>query len=172
MLALLYALQRHRRYAAINIAGLAFGIACSLILGLYLRLELTYDRHFAQHGRIYRVLDEFTTSGVTDRSALTSSLLAPTLAADNPQIQAYTRFWSAGGGGNGVAIDHGGVTYRWKHVWRAVDERCVGRQDRQCVRIDRQPARWARNHHRFVPLHPPASRHDRRRRALLRAAAR
>lgn len=119
MLAMLRTLQREKRYAAINIAGLALGIACSLILGLYLRSELTYDRHFAQHERIYRVVNEFTTGGVTDRTALTSWLLAPALAAENPQIQAYTRFFSASGGGNGVAIRHGAVTYHWQQAYFA-----------------------------------------------------
>ncbi len=38
-------LGRERLYAAINIVGLALGLASSLILGLYLRGELTYDRH-------------------------------------------------------------------------------------------------------------------------------
>jgi hypothetical protein len=35
---------RERLYAVINIGGLALGLASCLILGLYLRDELTYDR--------------------------------------------------------------------------------------------------------------------------------
>ncbi len=38
-------LARERLYAAINIVGLALGLASCLILGLFLRGELTYDRH-------------------------------------------------------------------------------------------------------------------------------
>jgi putative ABC transport system permease protein len=38
-------LYREKAYALINLCGLSLAIACSLILGLYLRSELTYDRH-------------------------------------------------------------------------------------------------------------------------------
>ena len=58
-------LRRERLYAAINIAGLALGIACCLILGLFLKSELTYDRHFTGYEHIYRVVNEFTTGGKT-----------------------------------------------------------------------------------------------------------
>ena len=53
-------LTREKTYAAINIVGLALGIACCLILGLYLRSELTYDQHYRNHERIYRLVNEFT----------------------------------------------------------------------------------------------------------------
>ena len=56
-------LRREKLYAAINIAGLSLGIACCLILGLFLRSQLTYDQHYPDHERIYRVVNEFTTGG-------------------------------------------------------------------------------------------------------------
>jgi putative ABC transport system permease protein len=113
MLALLRALKREKLYAAINIAGLALGIACALVLGLFLRSELTYDRHFSKHERIYRIVDEFVTAANIDRTALTSHMLGPMLAADYPQIKAYVRFQS-NSGDTGVAIHHGNDTYYWK----------------------------------------------------------
>ena len=51
-------LRRERLYAVINIAGLALGVASCLILGLFLKSELTYDRHFEGHERIYRLENE------------------------------------------------------------------------------------------------------------------
>ena len=45
---LLRMLRREKLYAAINIAGLSLGIACCLILGLFLRSELTYDQHYPE----------------------------------------------------------------------------------------------------------------------------
>ena len=44
----LRSLYRDKRYALINLAGLAIAIACCLVLALYLRSELTYDRHFTK----------------------------------------------------------------------------------------------------------------------------
>src|SRR5580704_17359342 len=85
-------LRRERLYAAINIAGLSLGIACCLILGLFLRSQLTYDSHNVQHDNIYRIVNEFTTNGTTDRFAVTSRSLVPMMSADYPQIKAYVRF--------------------------------------------------------------------------------
>ena len=65
-------LSRERLYAAINIAGLSLGIACCLILGLFLRSELTYDRYNVQHEHIFRLVNEFTTNGTASSFALTS----------------------------------------------------------------------------------------------------
>ena len=110
---LLRTLRREKLYAAINIAGLSLGIACCLILGLFLWSELTYDRHNVKHADIYRIVNEFTTNGTTDKFAVTSRALAPMLAADYPQIKAYVRFQSNNNGG-GVAIHHGKDTYLWE----------------------------------------------------------
>src|SRR6478735_6750690 len=85
-------LRRERLYAAINIAGLSLGIACCLILGLFLRSELTYDRHFAGHEYIYRVVNEFTTNGKSDTFAVTSRSLGPLLKDDFPEVKAFVRF--------------------------------------------------------------------------------
>jgi hypothetical protein len=60
-------LQREKLYAAINIAGLSLGIACCLILGLFLRSELTCDRYHEYASQIYRVVNEFTINGKADR---------------------------------------------------------------------------------------------------------
>jgi putative ABC transport system permease protein len=50
-------LGRNKLYAAINIAGLTFGLSCFLLLGLFLFDELTFDRHHAKAGRIFRVIE-------------------------------------------------------------------------------------------------------------------
>lgn len=50
-------LRRHPGYAALNIGGLAVGIACCLLLVLYINHELSYDRSFEYAGRIYRPTD-------------------------------------------------------------------------------------------------------------------
>ncbi|HEV2701270.1 MAG TPA: ABC transporter permease, partial [Steroidobacteraceae bacterium] len=109
-------LRRERLYAAINIAGLSLGIACCLILGLFLRSQLTYDRYNVQHEHIFRVVNEFTTNGTTDTFAITSRSLAPMMAEVYPQIKAYVRFegsFSAGG----MAIHHGNEAYFWKTAY-------------------------------------------------------
>ncbi len=49
-------ITRHKGYAAINIIGLAIGIAASLLLFLVIRYELSYDRFQPNFTQIYHVL--------------------------------------------------------------------------------------------------------------------
>ncbi|HET7130757.1 MAG TPA: ABC transporter permease, partial [Gammaproteobacteria bacterium] len=93
---MLRSLLRHKLYTLINIAGLSLAIASCLVLGMYLRSELTYDRHNALHTRIYRVEAEFKSEGRSQRVATTPSLLAPMLAEDFADVQAYVRFTPPG----------------------------------------------------------------------------
>ena len=44
--------RRHAGYAAINIGGLALGLACCLMIVLYVGDELSFDRFHANAGRI------------------------------------------------------------------------------------------------------------------------
>jgi putative ABC transport system permease protein len=48
-------LLRHRIYSGLNIMGLALGMACCLLMLLYLQHELTYDTFHANADNIYRV---------------------------------------------------------------------------------------------------------------------
>jgi putative ABC transport system permease protein len=124
LLVLIRTLQRERVYAAINIAGLSLGVACCLLLGMFLWSELTYDRQFANHDRIYRIENEFSIAGTHDRFAVTSRALGPMLVADYPVVKAFVRFQpngSGAGGSGGVAIHHGTDTYYWDNSFYADD---------------------------------------------------
>jgi putative ABC transport system permease protein len=52
-------LVRGKWYSFINIAGLAIGITCSLLIGLYVADELGYDQFHSKHQRIFRVNEFF-----------------------------------------------------------------------------------------------------------------
>jgi putative ABC transport system permease protein len=82
---------REKSYAIINLAGLSLAIACCLILGLYLRSELTYDQHHKRHKQIFRVVGEYITSGNTARYAVTSISLGPMLKENYPEVKDYVR---------------------------------------------------------------------------------
>lgn len=49
------ALRRHLGFTTINVVGLAVGIACCVLLGLYVRSELSYDDFHAHADRLVRV---------------------------------------------------------------------------------------------------------------------
>lgn len=55
--------KRQFIYSAINVTGLAIGIACSLIILIYVSRELSYEKHFKDYDQVYRVGTKFMTMG-------------------------------------------------------------------------------------------------------------
>jgi len=79
-------------YALINIAGLAIGTACSLMILLWVSHELSYD-HFREHAEdIYRVIQEVRFTDRTAKWAITQGPLGPALKNDFPEVVDFTRF--------------------------------------------------------------------------------
>ncbi|MGD9158462.1 MAG: ABC transporter permease [Desulfobacteraceae bacterium] len=85
-------LFKEKMYAVINISGLSLGIACCIILGLFLRSELTYDRHNLNHERIFRIVGEMDYKGVIESWATSPEAWGPLLDRDYPEIEGYVRF--------------------------------------------------------------------------------
>ena len=52
-------MNRNKVYAVINILGLAIGMAASILIILFVKDELSYDRYHENHERIYRVSREW-----------------------------------------------------------------------------------------------------------------
>jgi putative ABC transport system permease protein len=48
-------MMRNKRYSFINILGLSVGVACCLLLALYIQDELSYDKHHKDGERIFRI---------------------------------------------------------------------------------------------------------------------
>ncbi|MBY8337674.1 ABC transporter permease [Alteriqipengyuania sp. NZ-12B] len=63
LLSLYRSLTRHKLYAALNIGGLAIGIAVFIVLGLYVRFETSYDRWIPDHENLYMVQSDFNLPG-------------------------------------------------------------------------------------------------------------
>ncbi len=87
----LRSLYHEKMYAVINIAGLSLAIACCLILGLYLRNELTYDKHNKKYRQIYRVVNELNVNGKLETFAISSQILGPMLAEEYPEVKGFAR---------------------------------------------------------------------------------
>ncbi|HEX5048863.1 MAG TPA: ABC transporter permease, partial [Gammaproteobacteria bacterium] len=109
-------LARDKAYAFLNIGGLALATACCLILGVYLRSELTYDHGHANHKRIFRVANEFEINGKLERFATTSAVLGPMLKDENAEVQEFVRFFSSN---TQRLIQRGGVSRYWDDVYVA-----------------------------------------------------
>lgn len=82
-------LMKNRFYSINNILGLSVGMACCLLMLLYLHSEWTYDQHNDRPEEIFRVVfDNYDSQG----SYATSPLpIGPALAEDFPEIGAMTR---------------------------------------------------------------------------------
>ncbi len=111
---------REKAYALVNLSGLSLALACCLILGLYLRSELTYDRHHVHHKQIFRIANEFNTSGTTDKVALTSMALGPMLKENYPEVKSYVRLLPVSMQQK-VMIRSGDKTLYWNDIY-VVDE--------------------------------------------------
>ena len=85
-------LLRQRGYSAINVLGLAIGLASCILIMLYVLDELSYDRHHEHKDRIYRVVITQTAEGRTDEWARTPSAWAPVLMEEYPEIELFTRW--------------------------------------------------------------------------------
>lgn len=81
-------------YALINITGLAIGMACSLLILLWVYNEFSYDR-FREHANdIYRVVQEVHFTDHNTKWAITQGPLGPALKKDFPEVVNFTRFTS------------------------------------------------------------------------------
>ena len=85
-------LFRNKFYSLINILGLSIGIVCTLLIILYVRYELSYDKHHEKHERIYRLDSDFFIGGKKDQFAVTALPMGPTLKQEYPEIEEFCRF--------------------------------------------------------------------------------
>jgi putative ABC transport system permease protein len=83
--------RRHKGYSFINIAGFAIGMACCLLIFLYIRHELSYDRYHKDVDRVCRIVIDIREQTANRVFALISPTVAPALKADYPQVEHAAR---------------------------------------------------------------------------------
>jgi putative ABC transport system permease protein len=83
--------MKNRVFSLINVLGLSTGIACCILISLYIQDEFSFETGFADHERVFRINTTFTTDGVAETSPFASPPIAPGLAAVLPEVEAYTR---------------------------------------------------------------------------------
>jgi len=90
-------LKKHRGFSFINIAGLAIGIACCLLILLLIREEISFDRFHENKDQVYRVINQHPGQFYmgTDYLAVTPAPLAPAMMAEFPEVIKATRIDSS-----------------------------------------------------------------------------
>jgi len=84
--------QKHKGYSAINVFGLAIGIACCLLIFMYVKDELTYDRFQSKADRIFRINSEIDWFGNKDLMGATNVVEAKEYSDRIPGISTFTRY--------------------------------------------------------------------------------
>jgi putative ABC transport system permease protein len=82
-------------FSAINIIGLSIGLACCIIITLFVRYELSYDKHWDNSDRIYRVTRDFFGNNL--KLAAVAPPIAPLMKQDFPEIEDIVRILQTGG---------------------------------------------------------------------------
>ena len=88
--------RKHKGYSFINIAGLAVGMTCSILILLWVRDELGFDRFHSRASEIHRVYRDEAATSLGMKSALTSPPMAEALKKDFPEVTWATRFGTWG----------------------------------------------------------------------------
>jgi len=89
-------LRRQRAFAAINIVGLAIGLATCLLIGLFVFDEWSYDRFHEKADRIVRVVFKGEVQGGKLNEAHVMPPTARVIAAEYPEVALATRLRNAG----------------------------------------------------------------------------
>jgi putative ABC transport system permease protein len=87
-------IRRQKAYSFINILGLSVGIACCLIILLFVRDELSFEKFHTNANRIYRtIIDEFV-DGKWEHNVGSPDLLGPALIEEYPEITSCVRLFN------------------------------------------------------------------------------
>jgi putative ABC transport system permease protein len=90
-------LLKNKGFTAINVLGLALGLATCLLIVFYVFDELSFDRYNVNLERIYRVNNEIKFGGNENIYSESPAPTAAALKSDFPEIEQVTRFRQRGG---------------------------------------------------------------------------
>lgn len=107
-------IKKHKGYSFINIAGLAVGMACCILIFLWVQDELSYDGFHRNSDRIYRISYAEEIGGSYDHYSHSPFPAAGAFTAEIPGITAYTRLWKRTG-----LIKHGQKIFDEKNIFYA-----------------------------------------------------
>src|SRR5438046_5260597 len=90
-------IQRHKAYSAINILGLAIGIAACLLILQYVAFELSYEDFQVNKDRIYRVQqDRYDNGKLSTQWAAGAYAVGNSFKDAIPEIEDYVKVVQSG----------------------------------------------------------------------------
>ena len=89
--------SRNKIFTAINIAGLAIGLAACLLILQFVIFELSFDRFHSKLERTYRVTnDRFQNGKLIQHGTITYPTIGPVMAREFPEIEEFSRVMPVG----------------------------------------------------------------------------
>jgi putative ABC transport system permease protein len=85
-------LNKQKMYSAIKIVGFALSIAACILIGLYIKDELSYDQSYPDTNRIYRLVELYNDNGKLLKGNDYPAPISKALKADFPEIEKSGRF--------------------------------------------------------------------------------
>lgn len=82
---------KYKGYSLINISGLSLGLAAFFLIMIFVKDEVSYDRHFKNSDNIYRLCSKIKTSNGIQITAQSPSGWARHFLADFPEVEKVTR---------------------------------------------------------------------------------
>lgn len=89
-------MMRQKFYSMLNLTGLAISMAACVLIAVYVKHELSYDKFYRDSERIYRVATHIVFSGNEFNLPASPDPMAKTLAAEFPQIEKAGRLRGGG----------------------------------------------------------------------------
>lgn len=85
-------IQREKGYSIINISGLAIGMACFIMIFLWVQDELSYDKFHENYQNIYRVVEDIKHVDEFVPYAINNASVVPAMKENFPEILKYARY--------------------------------------------------------------------------------
>jgi putative ABC transport system permease protein len=83
-------LMKNKVFSFINIFGLSVGVACCVLLTMFIQDEFSYEKHFKDHERVYRIYTTFKKDDVMEFPR-TSPPIATALGDLLPEVEVASR---------------------------------------------------------------------------------
>jgi putative ABC transport system permease protein len=88
-------MKRNKVFSTINIAGLSVGLACCMLIFLYTKDEVSFDRFHEKKDRIFRVnATLLNPEGDEFKTGSTNMIVGPSFQQEIPEIESYVRMSS------------------------------------------------------------------------------
>lgn len=88
-------LKKNKGFTAINIIGLAIGMAAAMLIMLWVKSEMTFDRFYPKTKQLYIVGNKAIWSGKLEVWFSTPNIMAPAIKTEFPEVKNVTRLNNA-----------------------------------------------------------------------------